>query len=274
MANRREKRGLIQQGRMGWRTLRFYGFLMKKDALANSTDYIRSGHLWHLYPNLKFPLYFSRPGCGAAYLEISKNACSSVKVSMLKEDVPDDYSIHHTDARPDYYRRGLEDSDLFRFTFVRNPFDRLVSCYESKYHVDKDVYKKDHLDFDDYLDGYLAEDRGFEDFIHRIVHIPPRLMDRHFAPQSLYVYQKDGTPRVDFIGSYENMAEEYEPIREKYGFDPLPRYNVTNKPDWRDYYTLKTARMVHRKFRRDFRFFDYEESYRDLIAYLKKKGSR
>ena len=32
--------------------------------------------------------------------------------------------------------------------------------------------------------------------------------------------------------------------------------------------------MVHRKFRKDFQFFDYEESYQDLIRYLKEKESR
>lgn len=248
--------------------------LSRQDRMINSLQYDEKDFI----PGRMLPVYFcppSSPDGGAAYLVISKCACTSVKISMLKDPtVPDDYSVHKFYSDPEYILTDIEDPKVFRFTFVRNPLDRLVSCYESKYHVDRDVYKKKKLDFNNYLIGYLREDPGFDQFIRKVVRLPHRLMDRHFASQHMYVYRRDGTPRVDFIGCYERMAEDYEPIRQKYGFDPLPRYNVTGKNDWRDYYTLRTARMVHRKFRKDFRFFDYEESYRDLIRYLKEKEAR
>lgn len=38
-----------------------------------------------------------------------------------------------------------------------------------------------------------------------------------------------------------------------------------------DYYTLETARLVYKKYRKDVEAFGYQDSYRRLISYLKKK---
>ena len=101
--------------------------------------------------------------------------------------------------------------------------------------------------------------------------IPGRMLDRHMCPQYLRLYRKDGTCRVDCIGRFERLNEDFEPIREKYNYRPLPHYNRSSKKDYRDYYTLATARMVYLKYRKDIKAFGYEEDYRKLIAYIKNK---
>ncbi len=208
---------------------------------------------------------------GVYYLQISKAACSSIKHSMFKLDIPDDYSIHWSRFnRPDMYFTKLPEDAKFSFTFVRSPLQRLVSCYYSKYHYDKKHYRKKN-DFRDYLNGYLRKDEGFDVFIRKITRIPQRFMDRHFVSQYLLTHDRHGKQRVDLIGQFEKLEEQFEPIRKEYDFWPLVHYNKTDLKNWKDFYTLKTAEMVHRKFARDFLFFDYEDEYQGLLKYLKEK---
>ncbi len=160
--------------------------------------------------------------------------------------------------------------------FVRNPFARLVSCYESKYHFDKKgnsvAVVRGFLDFDNYLGGYMKQDKGFAHFVDQVVSIPHRLANHHFRSQYLVLIDEDGKPLVDYIGHFETLEQDYEPIRKKYGFSPLKHYNKTEYGDWRDYYTTALAKKVYRKFKKDVQYFGYEQVYRDLLEYCAKKG--
>ncbi len=208
------------------------------------------------------------------YLMNSKVACSSIKVSMLRQkDVPDDYSIHYIDDHSKMQQDLFSDDGWFKFTFVRNPFARFVSCYESKYHADRKFVgrTKDVLDFDEYLGGYMKEDKGFAHFVGQVVSIPDRFADRHFRSQYRLLTGKGKKPAFDFIGKMENLQEEYRPIQEKYGFDPIKTYNRVEYGDWRDYYTAELARKVYRKYKKDVEFFGYGQDYRDLLAYCSQK---
>ncbi len=213
-----------------------------------------------------------------AYAVNLKGACSSVIVSMLqRDDIQDDYSVFKDDVGGRILEKSLpiRDEEWFTFTFVRNPFARLVSCYESKYHEDRtrnrDAIHRGYLDYDYYLDGYIREDKGFEHFIYQIMHIPYPMEDYHFCSQYHRFIGKDGQPLVNFIGKVECLEADYEPIRKKYGFDPLRRYNKVDYGDWRDYYTTKLAKKVYRKYKKDVKYFGYEEAYRDLLDYCKRK---
>ncbi|MCC8162625.1 MAG: sulfotransferase family protein [Lachnospiraceae bacterium] len=205
-----------------------------------------------------------------AYLMKSKAACSSIMVSMLrKKDVADDYSIHYFDDHSRMREDLFSDEDWFKFTFVRNPFSRLVSCYERKYHADRKFLgkTKEILDFDEYLGGYMKEDKGFAHFVGQVVKIPDHFADRHFRSQYRLLAGKAKKPAFDFIGKMERLEEEYRPIQEKYGFDPIRIYNRVEYGDWRDYYTEDLARKVFRKYKKDVEFFGYEQEYRDLLSH-------
>ncbi len=213
-----------------------------------------------------------------AYVVNFKCACSTIIVSMMRRnDIQDDYSVFHAAARQGMYRflPPINDKQWFTFTFVRNPFARLVSCYESKYHDDKtrngDAIRRGYLDFDYYLDGYIREDEGFARFVEKIVRIPYPLADYHFCSLYHRLIGSEGKPLVDFIGKVEHLEADYEPIRRKYGFAPLQHYNKVDYGDWRDYYTTKLAKKVYRKYKKDVQYFGYEEEYRDLLDYCARK---
>lgn len=201
------------------------------------------------------------------YIVNSKVANTSIKYSMSDEDHPDDYSIHTTMLQrgKSVYELRQDQENYYKFTFVRNPFSRLVSCYESKYHTDKNMYGLEKLHFDRYLGGYLSKDEGFERFIKKVCEIPCRLMDRHIRLQYDIVYDEDGKCRCDHIGKYENIDEDFEKIRTRFDLRSLPRYNSSGISDWMKYYTVHTARIVYEKYEPDIVSFGYEEDYDRLM---------
>lgn len=215
------------------------------------------------------------------YLFNPKVASSSIKASMLQLEKPEynvDYNRVHTETLP--WTKNITDKNRFRnyykkyfkFTFVRNPYERLVSCYENKYHTDKKSVGKTlcGLHFDSYLLGILKTDRGFSNFVIRVCLIPDRLADEHFRSQYFQFYTEDGKCLADYIGHFENVETEYEIIRQKYGFEKLPHYNKATKGNWQDYYNPITAWLVYKRFNKDFVQLGYETEYRKLYAYMKK----
>jgi len=217
------------------------------------------------------PTYVEIPDKKVVYCNIPKVANSSLKASISNRNFQDDYSVH----REVHGKSKLsnESAEYFKFSFVRNPFDRLVSCYESKYHKDAEI-KTGVLDLRFYLLGTFAKDRGFDRFVKSVCLIPNRFAEMHFLSQYLTLC-RNGRFKADFIGRFENLEADYEPIRQKYGFAPLQHYNPSGKGDWRDYYTPKTAKMVYRKYRKDFETFGYQDEYGQLLKYLalKERGA-
>ncbi len=222
------------------------------------------------------PVFFRDPKTRVVYLSNPKAACSSISASMLRrEDIPDDYSVFVL-RRPYCSSDPRIEEGWFSFTFVRNPFARLVSCYESKFHTDRErnrrALERRFLDFDHYLHGYMKRDQGFAEFVDQVTAIPWRLDNKHFCSQYHRIVGKDKKPKVEWIGKVEDLPAAYEPICETYGFAPLKVYNQSDHGDWREYYTTRLAKKVYRKYKKDVKYFGYEREYRDLLVYCKAKG--
>ena len=203
------------------------------------------------------------------YLVNSKVACTSIKACMLEYNTTN-YNLVHINA----YAKGVskntlteEENDYFKFTFVRNPFARLVSCYKSKYIKDKSIYD-DVFAYRDYLNGYLYSDEGFDEFIKKVCALPYRLMERHFRLQYSLVYNENGISRCDYIGKFENLAEEFKIIQEKNHLRTLPHLNKVGTDDWMNYYTIETATLVYNTFQKDFEYFGYKDCFSNLVSYL------
>ncbi|MGI6240041.1 MAG: sulfotransferase family 2 domain-containing protein [Christensenellales bacterium] len=211
------------------------------------------------------------------YLSNSKVACSSIKASIYDlGDLSDYRRVHQVaNACNDFELCVPWDkyADYYKFTFVRNPFARLVSCYVNKLITDREKLGKtmQRLYFSRYLFGYLNVDKGFHNWAARVCRIPDRLADRHFVGQHYLIHDAKGRPLVEHVFRFENLAREYETIRERFALAPLPHYNKTKKGNWMDYYDLETARRVYKRYKRDIEAFGYEEVYDALIAHIKSR---
>ena len=147
-----------------------------------------------------------------------------------------------------HVRRELWD-ECFKFAFVRNPWDRLVSSWEFT------RQKKKH-------------DLTFERFLTELPSLDPAqpadALERaistywHTLPQSDHLVA-DGVLAVDFIGRVETLDRDWQEVCSRIGCSvaPLPRRNATVRRAYRGYYDDRTARMAGERFRRDIELFGY-----------------
>ena len=192
-----------------------------------------------------------------AYLSIPKVACGSLQIAMLDKALPPNVRVHDWDYNRT--RNYLEICDRFIFTFVRNPYDRLVSCYTNKFLGDEEfLFHAYDMDVED----------SFEIFAKKVATIPDYIAQEHFKSQYAFIY-RNGQPEADFIGHFESLETQFAPLQEKYGLNNLTHDNKSQRKDWREYYTIELAQLVYRRYRKDFDLW-YPTARRELINYLQK----
>lgn len=138
---------------------------------------------------------------------------------------------------------------LFKFAFVRNPWDLQVSSF---HHIrrERPHVMQGHEDFESFLAWKLDPERAYQ------YHI-----DTSLELQSDYLVDLHGKVLVDFIGKYERLHEDFQSACERIGI-PMPamphkRQATDRKKDYRSYYTDATAEMVARHFARDIEILGY-----------------
>jgi len=206
-----------------------------------------------------------------AYLITPKNACSSIKKSLLAKvankgainNVIDEISIHRNVSRT--VNLTKEEMNYFKFSFVRNPFERLVSFYVDKFSKGKSF----HLCH--YLNGVFKPSMNFQKVVEIITKIPDHLANKHFKSQYSIIYDEKDQCLVDFTGRFENLETDFEPIRKKYQLEPLPHFNRSSKSDYREFYTTELVELVAARYQRDIEVFGYEEEYQALLEYCQNQ---
>ena len=216
------------------------------------------------------------------YLSVPKAACTAIKLALAKamgiEFGPDEdreLAIHHH-PQWGWAQNHLpkKQSGYYRFTFVRNPFERLVSCYRQKIRATALAAGQAPL-FHNYFFAMPAN-CSFADFAQRVNRIPDALADSHFKSQYALLYR--GKERqVDYIGKLEQLAADWQPLAEQYQLDPLlVQANVSkNNPgchsDYRLYYTEALVHLVYERYCKDIHTFGYVEEYQQLLAFVREQ---
>jgi hypothetical protein len=138
---------------------------------------------------------------------------------------------------------------LFKFAFVRNPWDLQVSSY---HHIRRERPQLiTHIDsFEAFLRWKLDPAR------------PPQYhADMSTELQSDYVIDLHGNTVVDFLGRYEFLAEDFETACKRIGIKtpklPHSRKATDRRKDYRDYYNDVTAQLVANHYRPDIERFGY-----------------
>jgi len=196
------------------------------------------------------------------FLRVRKVASTSMKAILLPLCIPGpegrlahiksrmrlewDYHKYvtraHENIRAVQKRMPKEKFDrYFKFAFVRNPWERLVSEYEfilkSQTHGRHTRVKK------------LG---GFKPFIH--MQIP-----RRDAYQVNMLCDRQGTLLMDFIGKMENLESDWQTVCERIGIpvQKLPRKKFIKREHFSKYYNDETRQLVARHWAREIELFDY-----------------
>lgn len=233
--------------------------------------------LWNAYKgvfsalngNVLDPIeYFISDEHKLVYVVNSKAGCSAIKQSILSSNGlnvngNDYWNVHQTGVDRGYERRGITEGEreYFFFTFVRSPFSRLASLYQNKFCDQKSISQKG-FEFKDYLGGILDRNDSFERFVTKVAGIPDILCDRHFKPQA-YLINKE-SPKIDFIGKFENLNKDYERLRGNFNLKKLNVVNKSNDYSLGDIYTQATLDLVAKRYEEDIEKFGYKNEYDKL----------
>ena len=219
------------------------------------------------------------------YTYIPKVACSSLKMALAphfgmdvnlsdaaKENIFNDlqsFETMHASNWPILPKHAMladHSWDYLKFAIVRNPWDRLVSCYKNKI-----LSAGDTNDF--YENGVhraLIKNYGdifyssmtFDDFAAAVCDIPDKIAEDHFRSQHPFVTHR-GHLMVDRIGKLENIEEEWAYICANINIDnKLENINVSSnsgmKRAYKDYYTDEVREKVAERYQKDIEMFGYD----------------
>lgn len=199
------------------------------------------------------------------FIHIPKTAGVSVNAALFGANT----GFHRTIAGYQAIFSRSEFARYFKFTFVRNPWDRLASAYF--------FLKGGGLHDGDrrWAARHLAPYDSFDAFVHGWVTSDNILLGKHFAPQADYLcLPGKQTTELDFIGFFENLHDDYEYVREALGTgQELAAKNVTRGKgrDYRTYYTDEARERVAEVYRRDIELLGYTFDNSSLPTQLERR---
>ena len=135
----------------------------------------------------------------------------------------------------------------YKFSFVRNPYDRLLSVYYWT-PIPNVGYKygKTKAEFLNFVTNLIKNKRFFNN-----VYVD------HFAPQYLFLY---GNRKllVDEVFKYEKLDESVKYLKEKFGINnelPILNKSKTKKEDWNE----RQKERIYKLYMTDFIIFGYSK---------------
>ena len=184
------------------------------------------------------------------FIHIPKAAGTSLTRTLF--DSPSRH-LHYTEYQRTNPRKFQQ---YFKFTFVRNPYDRLFSAYT--------FLKKGGLNELDrcWAEQNLTSFPDFESFVHGWV-TPENIWSWvHFKPQHHWICDASLNLKVDSVGRFERMDEDVAIVQDRLSLPvaPLPKINVTDRPQALESpYTAETRAIVAQVYQTDFDLFAYED---------------
>lgn len=149
--------------------------------------------------------------------------------------------------------RKREFSDYFKFAFVRNPWDRVVSAYE--------FLRKGGMNESDkeWSNRIMPQYKGFNDFVTNWLDQKNIYNEVHFVPQYEFLRLGNTDPKVDYIGKFERLEKDFEKICNKLNKQCSLRHENKSSKDteYREYYNERTRKIVGYIYEKDVELFEY-----------------
>ena len=212
------------------------------------------------------------------FIHIPKTAGTSVEESLYYYQ---DFKYHHlVHGCALQFKQYLNDDffdELFKFTFLRNPWDLQVSCWR--------YFVRNHgvdMEFNEYIEWKF--NGSIEDMKDRLPKDNPNVNITllrngfyiHRTPLTYFLIDEKGNYLVDYLGSLERLQEHYDVVTNKLGLEYtyLPHINVSvqreDSPSYKDYYNEKSIEIVRSRFALDILMYGY--SFENGFADPKKMG--
>ncbi len=155
------------------------------------------------------------------------------------------------------YYSPADYQQYFKFAFVRNPWDRVVSCWYNKVKQRHIKPEQGVVRWHGLGEELLQDLDHFPRFVDYISGWDLTQGDPHLRLQTCLI----DLDQVDFVGRFENYAEDVNHIFTRLNVAP-PSLHTANKSrgreSYRQYYDAQTAAVIADLYSRDVSVFGYE----------------
>ncbi len=168
------------------------------------------------------------------FIHIPRTGGTSIEAAVGMKMGNNDKHLSALELRESVGEKKWKDS--FVFSFVRNPWDRIISLYHQPYFRNKT----------DYANQGLA---------HFINNYRPAKWERQFY------YEYLNTDGIDFIGKFERRKEDLQHLYKLTGIhfnNSMHERKTDRNPDYRVYYDDYSAQLVYDLYYRDIEDFGYK----------------
>lgn len=137
--------------------------------------------------------------------------------------------------------------NFYKFAFVRNPWDRFISEF---FYLKKDKNFSEYLKiFNETSIQYILKNQDYD----------------HVRQQVDYI-QSYKNIKMDFIGRFENLQEDWNKICDNIKFGNSLKYllgqikidyHTNRKKDYKNYYNSRTKKLIEKTYQQDIDTFHY-----------------
>ena len=139
-------------------------------------------------------------------------------------------------------------NSLYKFCFVRNPYDRLFSAYTF---LKEGGINNQDLEFSN---SYLQEFASFDEFVLKGLEKEEIMNWVHFKPQYTFVCDENDNIVMDFVGKMENLNADFNTVCKHLNIDSeLQKLNMSEAK--KNDFSEEVKTMIKLKYQKDFNLF-------------------
>jgi len=140
-------------------------------------------------------------------------------------------------------------NSYFKFCFVRNPWDRLVSLYHYTVQKEAKIYAEKGVKLSQF-NQQIINAGSFDNWVKT---------GNLGASQFQFLSDTNGKLLVDFVGRSENLQADFSYVCGLLGMPNiiLPKVNVSKHKKYQEYYSDETKHIAAKRFAKDIELFGY-----------------
>ena len=200
------------------------------------------------------------------YYQIPKVACSTIKAQLA---IGEGRDIVNGDPHDTPYRfitvdqaASVEHKEFFKFAFIRNPIDRLYSCWKDKICERLDLKRPKSIEADrGQLSKSFSRYNGlyrnmpFEEFAEYVCQVPDSDSEDHFISQYCYITSSKGDI-IPYCFAFEDLQPSWNIISSELCLPKqLGHYQKTLNNEALSLHTSLKERLIKR-YETDFKIWN------------------